>query len=216
MTKSTSKLFQSEDPKEMKEDAMNLPEEKTETVEQVNEVLAQEKIPEEQTEVIDTPASEPEDIQDIDLSAIKKKRFRINGDSSKILELNTSDLSISSRLSAAYERLTKYMDEVGKLLAELPGESEELTDEQENLVEKQLQDIDAKMRKEMDYIFDAPVSAVCADSGSMYDPFEGQFRFEHIIEALARLYETNLDREFSKMKRRVADRTSKYTKKYHN
>ena len=105
MTKSTSKLFQSEDPKEMKEDAMNLPEEKTETVEQVNEVLAQEKIPEEQTEVIDTPASEPEDIQDIDLSAIKKKRFRINGDSSKILELNTSDLSISSRLSAAYERL---------------------------------------------------------------------------------------------------------------
>lgn len=218
MTKSTSKLFQSEEPKEMKEDAMNLPEETTEKeeVEQVNEVLAQEKIPEEQTEVIDTPPASPDDIQDIDLSAIKKKRFRINGDSNKILELNTSDLSISSRLSAAYERLTKCMDEVAGVLADVPDDAEELTEAQEKAVEEQLRSIDAKMRKELDYIFDAPVSDVCADGGSMYDPFEGQFRFEHIIDALSRLYETNLNREFGMMKRRVNTKTSKYTKKYHN
>lgn len=216
MTKSTSKLFQSEEPTPMKEDALNLPEEKAETVEQVNEVLAQEKIPEEQTEVVDTPASEPDDIQDIDLSAIKKKRFRINGDPNKILELNTSDLSISSRLSTAYEKLTKYMDEVGTVLADIPEESDEITEEQESLVETKLADIDAKMKEALDYIFDAPVSAVCADGGSMYDPFNGMFRYEHIIDTLSKLYETNLNREFSLMRKKVSAKTSKYTKKYHN
>lgn len=223
MAKSTSKLFQSEAPTPMKEDAMNVPEEvkqlepiKEAMAAEVKEMLAEEKIPEEQTEVIDTPASEPEDIQDIDLSAIKKKRFRINGDSNKILELNTSDLNISSRLSLAYNRLTQYMDEVGTVLADVPDNDDELTSEQETLVEEKLQEIDLKMREEIDYIFDAPVSDVCADTGSMYDPFEGQFRFEHIIDALSKLYETNLNREFNMMKRKVAAKTSKYTKKYHN
>lgn len=209
MAKSTSKLFQSEEPTPMKEDAMNVPEE-------VNELMSEEKIPEEETEVVDTPAQSADDIQDIDLSAIRKKRFRINGDSNKILELNTSDLNISSRLSAAYERLTKYMDEVGTVLSNISDESDDLEESQERIVEEKLHEIDLKMREEIDFIFDAPVSDVCADNGSMYDPFEGQFRFEHIIDALSKLYETNLNREFSMMKRKVAAKTSKYTKKYHN
>lgn len=201
MAKSTSKLFQSEEPKEMKEDALNLPESKVE-----------EKVKE---EVVEKPAP-ADDIQDIDISATKKKRFRINGDPKKILELNTSDLGISARLSSAYERLTKNMEEVGKVLADLPDDEAELTDEKEELIQKKLYEIDAKMKKEMDYIFDAPVSEICCDGGSMYDPFEGMFRFEHIIDALTKLYETNLNSEFSKMKKRVSAKTSKYTKKYHN
>lgn len=207
MAKSTSKLFQSEDPKPMSEDAMNLPEE-------VKEEVVEEKIPEEQTEVVSTPPI-ADDVQDIDLSVIKRKRFRINGDSNKILELNTSDLQISSRLATAYNHLLAYMDEVGDTLSNLPDE-EAITEEQEELIRNELSAIDAKMKEEVDYIFDAPVSAVCCDGGSMYDPFEGMFRFEHIIEALAKLYETNISSEFSKMRKRVNMKTSKYTKKYHN
>jgi hypothetical protein len=210
MAKSTSKLFKEEEPKPMQEDAMNLPEE-------VNEMLPQETIPAEQSEVVDTPAPSNDDIQDIDLSAIKKKRFRINGDPNKILELNTSDLSITSRLSKSYEKLNKYMDEVGKELQAVPDSGEEeLSEDQERLVEENLAKIDAKMREEIDYIFDAPVSEVCADEGSMYDPFNGMFRFEHIIDAITKLYENNLNSEFNKMKRRVSAKTSKYTKHYHN
>lgn len=210
MAKSTSKLFKEEEPTPMQEDSMNLPEE-------VNEMLPQETIPAEQSEVVDTPDNAESDIQDIDLSAIKKKRFRINGDPNKILELNTSDLSITSRLSKSYEKLNKYMDEVGKELQNVPDSGEaELSDDQERLVEENLAKIDAKMREEIDYIFDAPVSEVCADEGSMYDPFNGMFRFEHIIDAITKLYENNLNSEFNKMKRRVSAKTSKYTKKYHN
>ena len=208
MSKSTSKLFQSEEPKEMKEGAMNLPEE-------VKEEVKEETIPEEQTEVVETPPVK-DDIQDIDLSAIKKKRFRINGDNNKILELNTSDLNIISRLTVAYDRLQKYMEKVGNILSSLPDNEDELTEANENIIREQLGEIDENMKKEVDYIFDAPVSAICSDGGSMYDPFEGQFRFEHIIEAILRLYERNLDSEFNKMRRRVSAKTSKYTKKYHN
>jgi len=206
MSKSTSKLFQSEEPKEMQEDAMNLPEE-------VKEEVKEEVIPKEQTSVINTPHI-TDDIQDVNISAIRKKRFRINGDSNKILELNTSDINITSRLSSAYERLTKHMEEVANILSSLPEDT--IGEEQEKLVRENLDKIDAEMRKEVDYIFDAPVSDICCDDGSMYDPFDGMFRFEHIIDAITKLYETNLNSEFSKMKRRVSAKTSKYTKKYHN
>ena len=197
MAKSTSKLFQSEEPKPMKEEAMNLPEEKVEETKKVEE--------------------KADDIVDLDISAIKKKRFRINGDPNKILELNTSDLNISTRLSASYEKLTKHMEEVGKILAEVPdGDDGELPAEKESLLLDKLHEIDKKMREEMDFIFDAPVSEVCSDGGSMYDPFEGMFRFEHIIDALSKLYENNLNSEFNKVRKRVNAKTSKYTKKYHN
>lgn len=209
MARSTSKLFQSEETKPMKEDAMNIPEE-------VKEEAKEEVIPAEKTEVVETPPVTTDDIQDIDLSIIQKKRFRINGDNNKILELNTSDLNILSRLTDAYERLQKYMEEVGKVLSSLPDDGDELTEASEKAISKQLNDIDQNMKKEVDYIFNAPVSAICSDGGSMYDPFDGAFRYEHIIEAILRLYERNLDKEFNKMKKRVSTKTSKYTKKYHN
>ena len=204
MAKSTSKLFESEVPKEMNEEAMNLPAEETEK----EELSKQVEEPEE---------SEPvDDIQDINLSVIQKKRFRINGDKNRILELNTSDLGITSRMTSAYDKLVKSMDKVGTVLASLPDDSNELTEDKEKVVADQLKAIDDEMRKELDYIFDAPVSEVCGYGGSMYDPFEGMFRFEHIIDAISKLYETNLNNEFNKMRKRVSAKTSKYTKKYHN
>ena len=192
----------------MNEDALNL-------LEEVKEEVKEEVIPAEKTEIVKTPPVKEDDIQDIDLSVIRKKRFRINGDNNKILELNTSDLNIVSRLTAAYDRLQKNMEEVGDVLSKLPDESE-ITEASEKELEEQLAVIDANMKKEIDFIFDAPVSEVCSDGGSMYDPFEGSFRYEHIIEAILKLYERNLDKEFNAMKKRVSTKTSKYTKKYHN
>lgn len=209
MTKSTSKLFQSEEPKGLKEDALNLPEEG-----KLSDTPLHALVKRSADEVADSAVNNiADDIVDIDLSATKRKRFRINGDNNKILELNVSDMNIMSRLTAAYERLNKNMEEVSSLLGDVP---EEVDEEQSLKIKEVLDDIDASMKKELDYIFDAPVSEVCGDGGSMYDPFEGQFRYEHIIDALSKLYENNLNAEFAKMKKRVSAKTSKYTKKYHN
>ena len=151
-----------------------------------------------------------DDIIDIDLSAIKKQRFRINGDNSKILELNISDMNLITRLNEVYPKLIKSQEKVVTLAdmeEDADGDAEILSS-----TAKKLKEIDQEMREYIDFIFQSNVSEVCASEGSMYDPIDGVFRYEHIIEALAKLYENNLDREFSKMKDRMKKHTAKYTK----
>ena len=149
------------------------------------------------------------DIIDIDLAPIKKKRFRINGDSSKILELNTSDVNIVSRLSKVYPKLQKLAEDATSF------SEDEANDNSEEALAKfaaKLETIDEKMSKLIDELFDANVSETCKDGGSMYDPFGGMFRFEHIINTLSSLYENNFNEEFAKMRQRVSKHTSKYIK----
>lgn len=203
--KSTSKLFQDE----VTEQEMNLPEETEETT-------ADEKVTEEPVE--ETPAEEPEtvesevvedDIQDIDLSIIKKQRFRINGDNDKILELNVADMRIATRLKEAYPRLNTLMDSVADKFNAIPDGADE-----ETLIKvgDAVDEIDTRMRNEIDYIFDTNVSEICGSDGSMWDLIDGSFRYEHIIDKLAKLYENNLDKEYTNMKRRVENKTGKYVK----
>lgn len=242
--KSASKLFQTEEPTGFEKESMNLPEETTN--EEVNEDLPEEDESPVEPETKDEPQKKveekheevkaeipvntnynPDDIVDVELNAIRKQRFRFNGDNSKILELNTRDLGISNRLTVAYTNLNNLMEEVANTLSEVPGidddseDESELTDTQNDKILEALNRLDASMRKELDYLFDAPVSKVLGDGGSMYDPLGGVFRYEHIIDKLTQLYENDLDREFFVLKQRVSDRTSKYTrmkkatKKYH-
>lgn len=163
--------------------------------------------------VIESPVTINDDIQDLSIESVKLKRFRINGDNNAILELNTADLGISHRLPEAYDKLNAIMEEVANELSVLPKDSEEITDEDARKVGENLKKLDKNMREQIDYIFDAPVSEVCLPHGSMYDPYQGMYQYEHIIDAITTLYETNLNHEFNLMRKRVAERTAKYTKK---
>ena len=138
------------------------------------------------------------DVVDIQMELPKKSRFRINGDSNKILELNTSDMSIIKRLEKGYTELQKEMSKVG-----------ELDPEDEGFTQK-LEDIDKIMRDQIDYIFNSNVSEICASDGTMYDPANGKVTFEHIIDTLLGLYEKNINSEYTKMKNRVRKHTDKY------
>ena len=148
-------------------------------------------------------------IIDLDLSETRKKRIRIDGDDNRILELNTSDLSVISRLKEVYNTLTKLAVE-GNQFFQIGDE--EPIEQQFESYEKSLKEIDGKMRELVDYVFDAPVSEICAPDGSMYDPFNGMFRFEFLLEKLLTLYENNFDTEFKKMSKRVQKHTDKYVK----
>lgn len=157
-----------------------------------------------------------QNVVDIDLSVIRKKRFRVDGDDSRILELNTSDLNILSRLKEAYPKLVELADNAFKTLPEVDSTIEDydfMTDKATQETIDALQNADVEMRKLMDYIFDSNVSEVCAPDGSMYDPINGGFRFEHIINVLAPLYETNVNTELAKMATRVKKHTDKYIRK---
>lgn len=140
------------------------------------------------------------DVVDIQIAGATRSRFRINGDNDSIIELNVSDIGAIFRLEETYPKLHEELKKVADLNPEDEG------------FNAAMKEADKAMREQIDYIFDYPVSAVCAKHGTMYDPFEGSFRFEHIIDSLSRLYETNLNAEYKKMNARIKKHTSKYTK----
>ena len=162
---------------------------------------------------ITTPVEEPkadDDIIDIDLSATARRKFRINGDNRKLVELNPSDLSIITRIDTAEKKLKACVESLQEL-ADAPSE----TDEDIKALGNKFSKVDDEMRKLVDYIFQSNVSEVCVPKGqgSMYDPFNGKYRYEHIIEALLNFYQGNIQNEYKKMRTTVAKKTSKYTKK---
>lgn len=148
----------------------------------------------------ETKTNAANDVIDIQIAGVQRQRFRINGDNNSIVELNTSDIGAIFRLEETYPKLHEEL----KRIAELDPESENFSDE--------MKKADKTMRDYMDYIFDYPVSAVCAKYGTMYDPYEGSFKFEHILDALSKLYENNLNAEYKKMNARIEKHTGKYTK----
>ena len=149
---------------------------------------------------------------DLDLSVTQKKRFRFDKDNNRILELNVSDMNIISRVSETYSKLQDLQTKASKLMDGIDVEDESKSVEEMAVVSERLKEVDNEMRDLIDYMFNANVSEVAAPDGSMYDPFEGSFRYEHIITLLMSQYESNLQSEFTKMQRQLEKHTAKYTK----
>ncbi|GEM_PF-5354144 len=166
---------------------------------------------EDEKKALTQPISEPE-VTDVDLGYEERKKFRINGDYDRVLELNISDLNIFSRFTESYPKLQQLLQDAQDKVQKINTEDD---DESLKQLADVLKEIDADMRKQIDYIFNSNVSEVCAPDGTMYDPVNGSFRFEHIIDVVAKLYTNGLDKELSALKKKTSKHTSKYTKKYH-
>lgn len=148
---------------------------------------------------------------DIDLTPIKRKEIRINGDSNRVLALNTTDIGIVSRLSELYPKLEELQKQFNSLEVKF-DEGNNMTDDSLTEVGKAVKDIDVQMRQYIDEIFDSNVSEVCAPSGNMFDPINGSYRFEYIIDALAGVYSEEIANNLEKRKTLVNKHTAKYTK----
>ena len=144
--------------------------------------------------------------KEIDLSVTRKQRLRIDGDNSRVVELDLSDMGIISRLTDSYPKLEKLQEKAIKMSENATGE-----DFDEVKLGKDLKTLDKEMRGIIDYIFDSNVSEVCAPSGTMYDPFGGKCRYEHIIEKLVEAYDANISAEAKKLN---TDGIEKHTKGY--
>ena len=140
-------------------------------------------------------------IIDLNIDGIQKQRFRINGDPNSIIELNTSDMGIGDRLQTGLQKLQEKMSEI----AELSDDDEELSDKMKKANEV--------MCEWVDYIFDSPISQVLSKGGTMYDPKDGMFRYEHIIDGLTKLYSDNINKEYKAIQARIKKHTSKYAGK---
>ena len=157
-----------------------------------------------------------EKVIDLDLGQIKKSKIRVDHDQNRIIELNLSDMNIVQRMNVSYKNLLKLAEEATQLsntVVNVDTEDEEAVGQALETVSNTLSDLDKKMRDEVDYLFDSKVSDVCLPTGTMYDPHDGMFTFEHIISSLANLYTNNFKEEFDKMRKNVEKHTGKYTKK---
>ena len=151
-----------------------------------------------------------DDIVDVNLTPVRKKRFRIDGDNARILELDTSDFSIITRLNTIYPKLEILAQKAADKFGDI--DTDKSFDELVSETSDKLVSIDAEMREYVDELFGADVSKVCAPSGTMYDLFGGKFRYEHIIESIVNLYEDNINTEVDAIRNRVKRHTEKYTK----
>lgn len=170
------------------------------------------KVQDETTQSVpEAPVKTEPDVVDVDLGFVEKRKFRICGDFNRMLELNVSDLNIFARLNEGYPKLQTLMTEAKAKITSIPddGEMTEIV----GAYATRLTEIDAEMRKIIDFIFDTNASEVCAPSGNMFDPVGGQWRFERIIDKLSDLYANGLNNEFKQLKNRVESKTTKYTKK---
>lgn len=160
--------------------------------------------------IVDNKEQEQE-IVNIDLSPIRKKKFSIDGDVNRLIELNTTDIGLVTRLNEFYPKLQELENQYGTLEVRFDEEGD-IENDSFSAIAEAIKDIDTKMRQYLDEIFDADVSEKFAPSGTMFDPINGAYRFEYIIDTLAKLYEKEIAENIQKRKDTIGRHTAKYTK----
>ena len=153
-------------------------------------------------------------VVNLDLSETARTKVWVNGDCTKVLELNLTDLNIMARAKDAMDELDVLQAEANELAsADVPAiiESDEDEKKVDEAIEK-FRSIDKKMRALVDGIFDFPVCDICCDGGSMYDPIGGQYRYDYIVDKIMALYGNQWEKENKLRKQRMEKHTAKYTK----
>ena len=152
-------------------------------------------------------------IINLDMSEAARTKIWVNGDATKVLELNLTDMNIVPRFAEVYPKLLALQEEIKATISE--GRPEELDDLADiSVFASQFKIIDKKMRDYVDYIFDGKVCDVCCDGGSMYDPVaNGWWRFEYIIDKIGNLYHVQLGKEMKANEQRMKLHTERYTGK---
>ena len=147
----------------------------------------------------------------LDLSAIRKKRIAIDGDDKRVIELNTSDMSIVNRLEKLATRMSELSEKVSNLkydddLQEIPETSE---------ISESIKTLDIEMRTIIDDLFQSKVSDTCVPNGTMFDMYNGSFTYEILIDKLLNLYADNITAETEKVRSRISKHTAKYMPQDH-
>lgn len=150
------------------------------------------------------PKAVTDNIVDIDFKELQKKKFRLDRDNNRVIELNTSDITVISRLEEIYPKMLDFVREAQEGMTDTASSEEVL---------QALMDINKQMKELLNYAFNSDIADKACPEGTLFDPINGKFRFEYIIEKLVGLYDTNFTNEFALMKKRVEPHTSKYTKK---
>lgn len=153
----------------------------------------------------------PNNVVDLELP-IEKRAFRFGKDDNRIVWINTADFGFIERLPEAYKKLEDLQSRATDITEGISGDVEDTDSVMSNLntMGSRLKTFDAEMRKVIDELFNAPVSAAAAPDGSMYDLYNGSPRFDLILTVLIEQFGTRYKEELAKVRANVSKRTGKY------
>lgn len=146
---------------------------------------------------------------DITLQISEKKRYTINGNKDKYIELNPNDMGIVARAEDAIPKLNDLDNKYQSLFTNAEDE------DSISKFSEAFKGIDADIRQIINEVFDYDICSVCADGGSMLDLQDGEYRFVVIMTTLLPLYETTISQEVDKLVKKMHKHTDKYTTKDH-
>lgn len=160
----------------------------------------------------------------INLNISTRKKFTIDGDATRVIELDIHDLALVTRLSDSLQRmdaLTAEWEKLGNMVGNSTVDDVE-DDTAVDVIIKESKDfsdqfnlIETEMRNIIEFIFDCDgMCKTILGNSSVFSPVNGKYKYEQIIDVLTGLYEDSIEKEAKKINaRKVEAKTSKYIKK---
>ena len=166
-------------------------------------------------------------IQTLDIDIDTRKKFAVNGDLTRVIAIDTSDIGVIERLRDAMHKMNSLQQKFDKIsksatgLEERAKSVEYIEDDVPGFTQdvdtfsNDLAELESAMRELIDGIFDSPnLCDIILGKSSIFSPVNGRMKYEQIIDTLVKLYETNISAEVNKLNRdKIKTKTSKYIKK---
>ncbi len=132
------------------------------------------------------------------------KEFSINGDESRVIRFNPSDFSIIERINTAYEEINKATDIDTDIELKPDGKP---VSELEKVAEI-VSSINTTIKKQIDYIFNSPVSDAVFGNQSPLSMVKGMPLYERFLNAVVPIIRQEVAKEQEASRKRI----DKYTK----
>jgi hypothetical protein len=132
------------------------------------------------------------------------KEFSINNDPNKVIRFNPADFGIIERINNAYKEIEKVQNEVPDIELNNDGSPVDMLSNAAEVVSK----VSNTIKKQIDYIFDSPVSDVVFGNQSPLSMVKGVPYYERFLNAVVPIIEKEVKAEQEASRKRI----EKYTK----
>lgn len=147
------------------------------------------------------------EIKSLKFGIPKRKRFSIDGDPERFIEIDTGDTGIVTR----WNEIEPWFVDVSKRLEAVENIGPD--SDKSNEIIGDIAKLDKELREKLNMLFDADVcTPIAGEHGSLIRTVDGEPLFYLILDILVPLYEADIKVEVAKSQKRIAKHTDKYVK----
>ena len=139
------------------------------------------------------------EMKSLQFGAPKRKRFAVDGDETRYIEIDTGDTGILARWSG----VKKWFESAQERLAAMP-KIEENTEESVDKFSEEFNALSEEVRQQLNTLFDSDVCTPIVGNGSMLRTVNGEPLFLITLETLLPLYEADIKVEMKKVEKHTA------------